>query len=77
MTMNKLFNLIKKQYRKEPTATIFSALIITFGVLNFVKPSSTEGFLEYVGMSAINLIILSVAIFALWFIFIRKKKGGR
>lgn len=75
--MNKIVRMIQEQYAKDKVGTIFGGLILLFALLNFLKPSTTDGILTYIGISAINLVVLAVGFLFLWVVFIRKNKGRR
>lgn len=69
-----LVNSIRKEYRKNTVGTLFMGLVLGFSLLSFLKPGSTDGILEYLGLSLINFFWLAFAGFLIWYVFIRKKK---
>ena len=73
--LNKIKNEIRMEYKKNKVVTMFMVSILILSVLTYLKPSSTSGILNYLGITTVNFIFLTVVILIFWEIFIRK--GGK
>ena len=71
--IKKITQEIKIEWRKNKVVTGFMGIIIGISILSYLKPASTSGILNYIGLSIINFIILSLLIFLLWWFYLRKK----
>ena len=65
---------IKNEYRKNKIVTLFMGTVILLSLLSYLKPGSTDSILQYVGISAINMIILSIFLVIIWYFWWRKRK---
>ncbi len=73
--IQKIIKEIKSEYKKNRFTTVAIGITVIISLLNYIKPSSTTGILQYLGFSALNFLYLTVIILLFWFIFIRKKRG--
>jgi len=71
--IQKIINEIKIEYRKHKIQTGFMGTILLLALLTYLKPGSTDSLLGYIGITAINFIILSAIIVGIWF-YLRRKK---
>lgn len=69
----KITNEIKIEYKKNKVVTVFMGLVVLFSLLTYLKPGSTDSILEYIGISAVNIIMLSIVIVAMWYFLWRKR----
>jgi hypothetical protein len=72
--MNKIFKTIIEQYKKDKVSTIFMGLVLLFALLTFIKPSSASGLSNYIGLTAINLLVILIIGLIIWLIFFRRKR---
>ena len=72
--IKKIINEIKYEWKRNKIVTGFMGIIILLALLTYLKPSSTSGILNYVGLSIINFIILALIIVGVWWFYIRKRK---
>lgn len=70
--LNKIKNEIRIEYRKSKLTTAFMLSIFTISILSYLKPSSTSGILNYIGITAMNFIFLSALICGIWYFWWRK-----
>ena len=73
MKLKKEIKNIKYEFtrRKLITGAMFLSLII--GVLSFIKPNYTQSIAIYIGLSILNLGILAIAIFLVYWFYIRRR----
>ena len=71
----KIINEIKIEYRKHKIQTGFMGTVLLLALLTYLKPGSTESILGYIGITAINFIVISAIIIGIWWFFLRRKKG--
>ncbi len=71
--IKKIINEIKMEYKRHKIQTGFMGLVVLLALLTYLKPGSTDSILEYIGISAINLIILSIFLLIIWYFWWRKK----
>jgi len=72
--IKKIINDIKTEYRRNKIVTGFMGLILALAILTYLKPASTSGILNYIGLSIINFIILTVFLIGIWWFLLRKRK---
>ncbi len=72
--MKKIINEIKSEWKKNKLVTGFMAVVILLAILTYLKPSSTSGILNYIGLSIINFIILAAIIVGIWWFYVRRIK---
>ena len=70
--MKKIINEIKSEYRKNKIQTGFMGIVVLLAFLTYIRPGSTQSILQYLSISAINFVLLSLVIVGIW--FWRKKK---
>ncbi len=73
--IKKIINEIKNEWKKNKVVTGFMGAILALALLTYLKPSSTSGILNYIGITAINFLFLAIVLAIIWVIFIRKKGG--
>ena len=71
--IKKIIQEIKIEWKKHPVTTGFMGVILGISVLSYLKPASTSGILNYIGLSIINFVALSIIIFLVWWFYLRKK----
>lgn len=71
--LNKIKNEIKREYNKSKFTTVFMLSIFVISILSYVKPSSTSGILNYLGLTAVNFIFLTALVLGAWHFWWRKK----
>ena len=71
--IKKLINEIKNEYKRNKILTLFIGATMFMTLLTYLKPSSTSSILNYIGFTALNLLSLTIIVFMVWFVFIRKK----
>ena len=70
--IKKIMDEIKIEYRKHKIQTGFMGTVLLLALLTYLKPGSTDSLLEYIGITAINFIVLSAIIVGIWW-FLRRK----
>ena len=73
--IKKIINEIKIEYRKHKIQTGFMGTVLLLALLTYLKPGSTDSLLGYIGITAINFIVISAIIIGIWWFFLRRKKG--
>ena len=71
--IKKIKDTIRAEYKKNKVVTIFMGVVVLLALLTYLKPGSTENILQYIGITAVNFLVLAVIIFLIWIIFINKK----
>lgn len=71
--IKKIIQEIKTEWKKHPVTTGFMGIILGVSILSYLKPSSTSGILNYVGLSLVNFIIFALIIIGVWWFYLRKK----
>lgn len=71
--IKKIIQQIKIEWKKHPVTTGFMGVILGISILSYLKPASTSGILNYVGLSIVNFIILALIIVGVWWFYLRKK----
>ena len=72
--MKKIINEIKNEWKRNKVVTSFMGVILLLTILTYLKPSTTSGILNYIGLSIVNFIILALAIIIIWWFYARKRK---
>ncbi len=72
--MKKIINEIKNEWKRNKDVTSFMDVILLLTILTYLKPSTTSGILNYIGLSIVNFIILALAIIIIWWFYARKRK---
>ena len=72
--IKKILSEIKSEWKRNKIITGFMGIVIILAILTYLKPASTSGILNYIGLSIINFIILAVIIVAFWWFYLRKRK---
>lgn len=72
--LKKMINEIKVEYKKHKIQTGFMGTILLLALLTYLKPGSTDSMLGYLGITAINFLILSAIIFGIWYFWRRKNE---
>ena len=71
--INKIINEIKIEYRKNRVITVIMLSMLAVSILTYITPSTTSSIWQYLGITAINLSILSAIIFGIWYFYLRRK----
>ena len=71
--IKKIINELKFEWKKNKVVTGFMGIILLLTILTYLKPSTTSGILNYVGLSIINFIILSSIITGVWWFYVRRR----
>lgn len=71
--MIKIINNIKNEWKKNKVITGFMGVVLLLAILTYLKPSSTSGILNYIGLSIVNFIILALIIIGIWWFYLRRK----
>ena len=72
--IRKVISEIKSEWKRNKIVTGFMAAVVVLAMLTYLKPSSTSGILNYIGLSIINFIILAAIIVGIWWFYLRKRK---
>ncbi len=72
--LKKIFNEIKSEWKKNKLVTGFMGIIILLALLTYLKPASTSGILNYIGLSIVNFCLLSLILVIGWWFYMRKRR---
>ena len=72
--IKRIINEIKSEWKRNKIVTGFMGLILVLAILTYLKPASTSGILNYIGLSIINFIILAIIVVGIWWFYMRKRK---
>jgi len=72
MGIKRIIDDIRTEYKKSKITTVFMGLVVLLAILTYLKPGSTNSILIYIGLSAINFIILGLIIVGIWWFWFRK-----
>ncbi len=68
-----LIEEIKREYEKNKIRTMFMGAVVAIAILNFLKPSSTSGILNYLGLTIINFSLISIIILLIYWFYWRRR----
>ncbi|KKM80865.1 hypothetical protein LCGC14_1335600 [marine sediment metagenome] len=71
--IKKIIQELKIEWKKNKVTTGFMGVILGISILSYLKPASTSGILNYIGLSIVNFVILSLIIIGIWWLYLRKK----
>ena len=71
--INKIIQEIKNEYTKSKITVLFMGTVVLLALLTYIKPGSTDSVLGYIGITAINFIVISAIIFMAWLFWWRKR----
>ncbi len=72
--IKKIINEMKNEWKRNKIVTGFMGLVLGLAILTYLKPASTSGILNYIGLSIINFIILAIIVVGIWWFYLRKRK---
>jgi hypothetical protein len=69
-----LINDIKQEWRKNKTTTLFMGAVVVLSLLTYVQPTVTSSIWNYLGITAVNFVIIGTILAFAWWFWLRKRK---
>jgi len=66
--MTKITQEIKGRWRTDPFQTGFMLAVLALALLTYLKPTSTQSIWGYLGLTALNFIIVALVLSVGWYI---------